>query len=99
MADTVDASVIVASLGSQGGPTFLAPDDLGALATPVAFHVAGGAQTLELPSGFGSPLLVDFVVPVPAADPTPLPPTVSGFGAAVDTQEFAPVVVGGLYQS
>lgn len=98
MADTVAASVIVASLGDHG-PSFVSSNAWDGPSISGAFHVAGAISAPEPASGFGSPLLVDFVSIGSIADPIPLPPTVSGHGAMLYPQEFGPVVPGGSHQS
>jgi hypothetical protein len=88
MSDTVPASAIAASLGDNG-PSFVL-DHLGAGASTTEaaigvyasdFHVSGAVHAPPV-SGFGSPLLVDFVTWNPAPTPTVTPTTVAGAGGA-----------------
>ena len=98
MADTVDASVIVASLGDRG-PSFVSSEGWDGPSASGAIHVAGAVSAPEPASGFGSPLLVDFVTIGSTSEQTPLPPTVSGHGVMVYVEEFGPVVTGGIHHS
>jgi hypothetical protein len=88
MSDTVPASAIAASLGDSGPSFVLDQLGTGASTTGAAigvytsdFHVSGAVHSAPV-SGFGSPLLVDFVTWNPAPTPTVAPPTVSGPGVA-----------------
>jgi hypothetical protein len=104
MADTVAASIIVASLGG-GGPEFVigppgqevATTDLVSTSVAGAFHVGGGAHANSV-SGFGSPLLVDFVTFRAAAGPDVAPPTVPGFGVGASPDEPRHGVAGAIHQ-
>jgi hypothetical protein len=100
MSDTVRASVIVASL-ADAGPSFV----LGARASDAAadvvadtngFHVSGATNATEV-SGFGSPLLLDFVTwyPVPMSMETAT--SVSGAGPGGIVHDNAPGIPGALY--
>lgn len=87
MSDTVSASAIAASL-ADNGPSFILDLSSGASATEAAigiytsdFHVSGAVYAPPV-SGFGSPLLVDFVTWPLAPTPTLAPPTVTGTGVA-----------------
>jgi hypothetical protein len=99
MSDTVSGAVIVSSLGSDG-PTFLFPDASDTVASD-ALHVPGGAY-LE-PTSFG--LMVDFrtlspdlQVVTPAADPTDLSSSVSGYTALLP-DEPPSNVAGAMYET
>jgi hypothetical protein len=101
MSDTVTTSVIVASL-SYSGPSFildLGTSDPAAQTAPAAaassFHVDGGAHPSPV-SGFGAPLLIDFVTwhAVPTATATP--PTAPG-GAGWTSQDAAFGVAGAMH--
>jgi hypothetical protein len=88
MSDTVPASAIAASLGDSGPSFVLDQFGAGASATVGAigvytsdFHVSGAVHAAPV-SGFGSPLLVDFVTWNPAPTATVTPPSVSGPGVA-----------------
>jgi hypothetical protein len=91
MSDTVPASVIFASLADDR-PTFvLDHPGTGAAGMEAAigvyasdFHVSGAAHTSPV-SGFGSPLLVDFVTWQQPPTPAAAPPTVAGAGVAGST--------------
>jgi hypothetical protein len=104
MADTVSASIIVASLG-DGGPEFVigparpegATSDLVSTSVAGAFHVGGGAHADSV-SGFGSPLLVDFVTFGAAPAPNAAPPTVPGYSAGANSVEPAHAVAGAIHQ-
>ena len=105
MSDTVAASILSQSLGDTG-PTFIlgpstssATTDSGSPSAPGAMHVSGGVQAVDLVSGFGAPLLVDFVTaPPPAAVAEVVSPTVGGYGAgAFSPDDAAPVVVGAMH--
>jgi len=98
MADTVAASVIVASLG-ETGPSFVSSGGSDGSGVAGAVHVAGAVSAPEPVGGLGAPLLVDFVTIGAPADPEPLPPTVSGHRSFLFVEEFAPVVPGGLHQT
>ncbi len=100
MSDTVTASVIVASL-ADSGPSFVLDPGTGDLASCTAtspdagsFHVDGGAHASPV-SGFGSPLLVDFVTWRAEPSPNGTPPTVSG-GASGAFQDAIPGIAGAL---
>jgi hypothetical protein len=105
MEDTVSASIIVASLG-DGGPEFVigpagpegATTDLVSTSVAGAFHVGGGAHADSV-SGFGSPLLVDFVTFRAAPGPDVVaPPTVPGYSAGANSYEPAHGVAGAIQQ-
>jgi hypothetical protein len=104
MADTVSASIIVASLG-DGGPEFVigppgqevATTDLVSTGVAGPFHVGGGAHADSV-SGFGSPLLVDFVTFRAAPGPDVAPPTVPGYSAGANSDEPAHGVAGAIQQ-
>jgi hypothetical protein len=104
MADTVSASTIVASLG-DGGPEFVigppgsevATTDLVSTSVAGAFHVGGGAHADSV-SGFGSPLLVDFVTFRATPGPDVAPPTVPGYSAGANSYEPAHGVAGAIQQ-
>jgi hypothetical protein len=91
MSDTVSASVISTSLADDR-PTFvLDQQGTGASETDAAigvyasdFHVSGAAHASPV-SGFGSPLLVDFVTWHSPPTPAVVPTTVSGAGVAGST--------------
>ena len=104
MADTVSASIIVASLG-DGGPEFVigprgpevAATDLVSTSVAGAFHVGGGAHANSV-SGFGSPLLVDFVTFRAAPGPDVAPPTVAGYSAGANPDMPGHGVAGAIHQ-
>jgi hypothetical protein len=98
MADTVAASVIVASLGDNG-PSFVSYDEGMGPSSSGALHVTGAVGAPEPASGFGSPLLVDFASISSAPAPAQTPPTVSGYGAMLYPQEYGPVVSGGIHHT
>lgn len=88
MSDTVPASAIAASLGDNGPSFVLDHFGAGASTTEAAigvytsdFHVSGAVHAPAV-SGFGSPLLVDFVTWNPAPTLTVTPTTVAGAGGA-----------------
>lgn len=102
MSDTVTASAIVASL-SASGPSFVPYRGAGESATDTAagadasgFHVSGAAYASPV-SGFGSPLLVDFLTLHPAPAPTVAPSTVPGYGPGWAFQDAAPGVAGAMH--
>ena len=101
MSDTVTAAAIVASL-SHGGPSFildLGTSDPATRTAPAAevsaFHVDGGAHPSAV-SGFGTPLLVDFMTWHAASTATATPPTVPG-GAGWGSQDAAFGVAGAIH--
>lgn len=103
MSDTVTASAIVASL-ADGGPSFIlafASDDpahgVAAATDAGSFHVGGSAHCPAPTSGYGPPLLVDFVTWNPVAGPTMASPTVPGYGAGSDFHDLAVGVAGAMY--
>ena len=95
MADTVAASVITDARG-LAGPNFVV--DLGSVGQASdGLHVSGGVHVMELVSGFGAPLAVEFVTwGSPAPAPTPMPPTVPGIGAGFGLDHGAPGIPGGV---
>jgi hypothetical protein len=92
MSDTVPASVITAFIADRGPSFVLDHLGTGASATAAAIGVytsdfrVGGAVHSSPVSGFGSPLLVDFVTWCPAPASTVAPPTVAGSGAVGSIQ-------------
>ena len=101
MSDTVSASIIVASLDDKGPSFVTGPGATAAPMTvdaPSTLHVSGGAHVDSLVSGFGSPLLVDFVGLPAARAMEPAPPTVGGFAAGMDPQDAGRGVVGAIHQ-